>query len=743
MFLTSGAASFLVPPVAMASELSQDAVLQFILSKNGRVRNADLLTHFRTFLRENDEKTQNREFFKKFVNSVAVVKQEEGVSFVVLKKRYMVHVGDAVPAPKAYREKHKQAKQTGFSPQEENGNLEKGQASPQTKFKLKTQPVSRLEGFNALPSTNNILPSAGIITNVEGKRDTNPPLSTLHTSITKTDRVTENRSCTLKLPEAKVVYGVEKPQDNVSDKTSVAPANTERIHASIAKPRPSEPLPKQKATFSQNHPYSSSNISPDVPAKPNVLEKVEKEIKRQEFSSSVCPLTVTTRNISQSSSCILSCHKDSDNTGATPSHESQPAPLEILESTRSHQQEDGVAAEMNPHLSYHSLPPESPGSSVDSYSDMYRTGLSASHGDLLSPSYGNSEWPERFHKDQDWASDESLNFKGLSSGKRRVFEMLHRALEPKLALLHRAERKVTPYHHSTGYLDDVPREGQSGSESGHPVPLHTMNRKSSEFRNRMCRSLGADLDQPFHDDVVSARKNRLYLLSSSLSMSYLSRPSHLSRSGNVACPDHKVSTSESAYFHRNTLVPLESKEHDWLVKAASGCWTEIYSLFREDPSLLNKRDFISGFTVLHWIAKHGDHRVLNTLWYGVSKAGLNFDIDSKTTCGYTPLHLAVIHGHRKLIRLLVHKFKAKVSLRDTSGKKAWQYLGLNSSRDLLELLGAPKSKTAHGKIFGYSSEKLLIQPNSTCPSVKRQTSIAAILKHKSLLKIHAHSESSV
>lgn len=61
-------------------------------------------------------------------------------------------------------------------------------------------------------------------------------------------------------------------------------------------------------------------------------------------------------------------------------------------------------------------------------------------------------------------------------------------------------------------------------------------------------------------------------------------------------------------------VPLEAREHAWLVKGAAGAWPDIYSLFREDSSLLNRRDFISGFTVLHWIAKHGDHRVLNTLW---------------------------------------------------------------------------------------------------------------------------------
>lgn len=66
---------------------------------------------------------------------------------------------------------------------------------------------------------------------------------------------------------------------------------------------------------------------------------------------------------------------------------------------------------------------------------------------------------------------------------------------------------------------------------------------------------------------------------------------------------------------RQSSVPLDAREHAWLVKGAAGAWPDIYSLFREDSSLLNKRDFISGFTVLHWIAKHGDHRVLNTLWY--------------------------------------------------------------------------------------------------------------------------------
>uniref|UniRef100_A0A087YM34 SOWAHA-C winged helix-turn-helix domain-containing protein n=1 Tax=Poecilia formosa TaxID=48698 RepID=A0A087YM34_POEFO len=136
-----------------------------------------------------------------------------------------------------------------------------------------------------------------------------------------------------------------------------------------------------------------------------------------------------------------------------------------------------------------------------------------------------------------------------------------------------------------------------------------------------------------------------------------------------------------------SVVPLEAQEHDWMVKAAAGAWPDIYALFRTDSSLLNRKDFISGFTVLHWIAKHGDHRVINTLWYGMEQKGLSFDVNAKSTAGQTPLHIAAIHGHKNIIRLLVKKFSADVKLRDTAGKKAWQYLS-DRAPDILELLAA-------------------------------------------------------
>uniref|UniRef100_A0AAY4EQ45 SOWAHA-C winged helix-turn-helix domain-containing protein n=1 Tax=Denticeps clupeoides TaxID=299321 RepID=A0AAY4EQ45_9TELE len=234
-------------------------------------------------------------------------------------------------------------------------------------------------------------------------------------------------------------------------------------------------------------------------------------------------------------------------------------------------------------------------------------------------------------------------------------------------------------------------------------------------------------------------------ISSSLSATYrVSTPPRLhgSRDG-VSLSE--ASSTQSLSEQRSPAVPLPPREHEWLVKAASADWPDVYSLFREDNSLLNKKDFISGYTIVHWIAKHGDHRVLNTLSYGVAKAGMKLDVDARSVGGYTPLHLAAIHGHKKVISLLVHKFQADVALRDASGRKAWQYLSKDASGDVVQLLRAPQSKAAAAGPVPPSYDVTLLVPRpATGPAaVKRHSSLAALFKHKSLARVTAHSEFAV
>lgn len=151
--------------------------------------------------------------------------------------------------------------------------------------------------------------------------------------------------------------------------------------------------------------------------------------------------------------------------------------------------------------------------------------------------------------------------------------------------------------------------------------------------------------------------------------------------------------------------------------------------------------------------------------YGVEKAGLTMDINARSSCGHTPLHISAIHGHKNIMRLLVKKFSADVKLRDTAGKKPWQYLSHTMSPDIFQLLGAP-ARASLGEGAGARKADHSLEPQqhrrrhrrhhfssasgdrpltiAGTAKVKRSTSIAALLKHKSLRRIHGHlSESSI
>ncbi|NXX73782.1 SWAHD protein, partial [Urocolius indicus] len=130
-------------------------------------------------------------------------------------------------------------------------------------------------------------------------------------------------------------------------------------------------------------------------------------------------------------------------------------------------------------------------------------------------------------------------------------------------------------------------------------------------------------------------------------------------------------------------------EHEWLLTAAQGDADGIISLLDLDPGLLTRKDFVTGFTALHWLAKHGHHDRFIRVVSHAQKKGYPLDINSPTASGgLTPLHLAALHGHELLIKVLVGAYGADTSHRDHSGHKAWHYLRADTSRELKELAGA-------------------------------------------------------
>ncbi|XP_042303619.1 ankyrin repeat domain-containing protein SOWAHA [Sceloporus undulatus] len=146
-----------------------------------------------------------------------------------------------------------------------------------------------------------------------------------------------------------------------------------------------------------------------------------------------------------------------------------------------------------------------------------------------------------------------------------------------------------------------------------------------------------------------------------------------------------------------TTVPLEAAEHEWLVKSTSGEWSpQLHGLLLSDKDLVSKRDFMSGFTVLHWAAKSGNCDMLHKVIEVAEKGGARVNVNVKSHGGYTPLHVAAIHGQEEVVAQLVRDYNAKVSLRDYSGKKPFQYLKEGSSFAVRHLLRDPHLHTVTG-----------------------------------------------
>ncbi|KAL4623753.1 ankyrin repeat domain-containing protein SOWAHC-like isoform X3 [Arapaima gigas] len=109
-------------------------------------------------------------------------------------------------------------------------------------------------------------------------------------------------------------------------------------------------------------------------------------------------------------------------------------------------------------------------------------------------------------------------------------------------------------------------------------------------------------------------------------------------------------------------VTLEPLEKEWIHSAACGQLENLTQLLQQDASLASKK-----VTALHWAAKHGRGDM----------AALMADsgVDVNTKAGYTPLHIAALHGHHHIIDLLVRTYgSAKENVRDHSGHLAYQYL---------------------------------------------------------------------
>uniref|UniRef100_UPI0037E77B4B ankyrin repeat domain-containing protein SOWAHD n=1 Tax=Semicossyphus pulcher TaxID=241346 RepID=UPI0037E77B4B len=161
----------------------------------------------------------------------------------------------------------------------------------------------------------------------------------------------------------------------------------------------------------------------------------------------------------------------------------------------------------------------------------------------------------------------------------------------------------------------------------------------------------------------------------------LSNSSNSGLSSVLSSQTLSVSSAQDADW---ALYPME---HAWMLNAVDGNYETIMEFISADPYLLTRKDFISGYSVLHWLAKRGQDETLIKLLRYAERAGIPVNVNVRGSGGLTPLHVASMHRQYMVIKLLVGAFGANVDAMDYNGRRAWQYLQGDAPAEMKELLG--------------------------------------------------------
>ena len=105
----------------------------------------------------------------------------------------------------------------------------------------------------------------------------------------------------------------------------------------------------------------------------------------------------------------------------------------------------------------------------------------------------------------------------------------------------------------------------------------------------------------------------------------------------------------------SSITTIDPTIKQWMVSTSKGDYQAAAKMLMENPKLSRHRDFTSGYTGLHWAAKHG-HLDMVKLLAGTYQAHVN----ARSHGGYTPLHIAAQHNHQEVFDLLVQVMTSSI-----------------------------------------------------------------------------------
>ncbi|KAM4810528.1 ankyrin repeat domain-containing protein SOWAHB [Rhinophrynus dorsalis] len=834
----------------MAKELSQEEVLDFLCQGGGKVANASLLGHFKRFLRDPqapaEQQLKRREKFKRYINSVAVVKQEGGVKYVLLRSRYRDLLGEDLCPP----EQADQDQQAGnestkrvddqFVQTEEN---EQNRMAPQVGGQRTSHPGvwqvganghhqgdTRMQYDTSGYKQRTAVPGTGLCGTWEASVAVNEEKRDSHNYCDTERTYSQSASGLL----------ARSPSDftHMPPTLTTSPPNLTSLVPSFASKAPSHSHPSPKFTSSPPNNVSSSNnlstsvSSSDSPGIPCKTHNLTSSIRLSNHNWKHPPgrdstiresdpafVSANCRDLQEQKQCCLSCTELQGPSSQT--NYEFPQQEQLAQGQYRHYiQREQHAKIFSPELSAAIPSPMyiNPTQTVPSLLFPHDSGITPDvqlecyqqqshspsppllpgndlHGmwmcqmpifksircqlslqdldDFVDQESGGSEESDSGeggdcdteHRDEDDVSSDSnkekyqqyIEQKCQNSRRCPPNRKFHSLIEQYNRLQIKQDTVGVPdassecgvtsdpgidtsksVYTAKSFLtnqapillelagsspNNIINSRLKGNISSSDEELIERNHRKRRRPSRTKKPSNSQLVtlQPDVDRALSVKSNHsdIFIVNNNLADQKHTQAQYLTKAKNSFY-------IKKHFNHKSSAVPLDSMEHDWIVKLASGSWHQVYGLFTMDPHLALRKDFISGYTALHWFAKHGCTEMFHKFMNGAKKAGIQLDMNIKSSSGYTPLHLAAIHGHHHVATMLVEKLKVDVKVRDNSGKRAWQYLGSTSSGEVWQLLGAPKGKT----IFPSRALPTVQNPNiqNASRQLNRKASQAALRK---------------
>ncbi|KAF7663264.1 hypothetical protein LDENG_00214550 [Lucifuga dentata] len=242
--------------------------------------------------------------------------------------------------------------------------------------------------------------------------------------------------------------------------------------------------------------------------------------------------------------------------------------------------------------------------------------------------------------------------------------------------------------------ESAPVIGSADLDQAHPAGSHNQmrGRRVSRGSQRTMLTSGLSEDSAWEGldpvgDINTPKGSRRNFIELMMSSSPQVRRSLISRGSRLW--DSARSDGDSASLLSSTAtdedcasVTLDPLEHEWMLCASDALWESLQPLLTVEPSLVAKRDFVTGFTCLHWAAKQGKAELLSQLLNFAKENSVPVNVNVRSSAGYTALHLAAMHGHIQVVRVLVSDWEADLEVRDYSGRRAIQYLPPPMAADL-------------------------------------------------------------